>query len=118
MTTFETTRGTVFARAVEAIPSIGREGHWGKGGGYRPKVSYVYVVDGVTYTADRWSYAIDGLKRAVAEQCWRICPTRSTSITTPTRMRATCRHTCRGSATRLSLAVWSGAVAALAALLG
>ncbi len=69
MSSFATTRGTVVGREVTAVPAVaGREGRWGKGGGYQPKVTYTYVVDGVAYTSDRWGYATQGLKRSEAEQ--------------------------------------------------
>lgn len=68
MRSFHTTRGTVIGREVAPAPVGGREGRWGRGGGYRPKVTYTYVVDGVEYTSDRWSYAVEGLKHQIAEQ--------------------------------------------------
>lgn len=75
ISSFATTRGTVIDRELAAVPGApGREGHWGKGGGYRPKVTYTYVVDGVAYTSDRWSYAIEGLKRSLAEQVIAAVP--------------------------------------------
>ncbi len=65
---YATTRGSVTGREIASVPGPGsREGRWGRGGGYRPKVTYSYVVDGITYTSDGWSYAIEGLKRSVAE---------------------------------------------------
>jgi hypothetical protein len=33
-----------------------------------PKVTYDYTVNGVSYTSDRSSYALRGLKRSIAEQ--------------------------------------------------
>jgi hypothetical protein len=75
MACFATTRGTVIGREVASVPSTAsREGRWGKGGGYRPKVTYTYAVGGVTYTSDRWSYAIEGLKRSLAEQALAAGP--------------------------------------------
>lgn len=68
MRSFQTTRGRVLAREVAPIPGGNREGRWGKGGGHRPKVTYAYTVDGVSYTSDRWSYAFRGLRRSVVEQ--------------------------------------------------
>ena len=65
---FATTRGTVIARELATLTGGYREGRWGKGGNYRPKVTYTYVVDGVTYTSDRSSYAARGFKQSVAEQ--------------------------------------------------
>src|ERR1700754_4760555 len=69
MRSFRTTRGTVTGREVQAAPGLtSREGRWGKGGGYRPVVTYTYVVDGATYASDRWSHATEGLKRSGAEE--------------------------------------------------
>jgi hypothetical protein len=68
MRSFQTTRGRVVAREVAAVPGGNREGRWGKGGGYRPKVTYAYTVDGVSYTSDRSTYAFRGLKKSIAEQ--------------------------------------------------
>jgi hypothetical protein len=66
---FETTRGRVIAREVAVVPSADtREGHWGKGGGYWPKATYVYEVGGQSYTSDRLRYGWQGLKQSVAEQ--------------------------------------------------
>jgi hypothetical protein len=75
MSSFATTRGKVIDRELVAVPGASsREGRWGKGGGYRPKVTYAYVVEGVAYTSDRWSYAIEGLKRSVAEEALAALP--------------------------------------------
>jgi hypothetical protein len=68
MQSFATTRGHVTAREVVMIAGLGREGRWGQGGNYRPKVTYDYTVDGVAYTSDRTSYANRGLRRSLAEQ--------------------------------------------------
>jgi Protein of unknown function (DUF3592) len=68
MRSFQMTRGRVVAREVAVVSGGRREGRWGKGGGYRPKVTYAYTVDGVSYTSDRSSYAFRGLKESVAEQ--------------------------------------------------
>ena len=68
MPSFVTTRGRVTAREVVAIAGLDREGRWGQGGNYRPKVTYDYTVDGVAYTSDRVSYAHRGLRRSLAEQ--------------------------------------------------
>jgi uncharacterized protein DUF3592 len=68
MRSFRTTRGRVVAREVVIVPGAGREGRWGKGGRYRPKVTYTYAVGGVSYTSDRTSYALRGLRQGVAEQ--------------------------------------------------
>jgi hypothetical protein len=75
MDVYRTARGTVISREVAVAPGMtSREGRWGKGGGYRPVVTYTYSVDGLTYTADRWSYAIDGLKHSVAEEAVAAVP--------------------------------------------
>jgi hypothetical protein len=68
MRSFATTRGTVIARSVVAIPGGSREGRFGRGGGYRPQATYRYEVDGVSHTSDRWGYAFRGLKHSLAEQ--------------------------------------------------
>jgi uncharacterized protein DUF3592 len=68
MRSYETTRGRVTSREVVVIAGLDREGRWGQGGNYRPKVTYDYTVGGVAYTSDRTSYAHRGLKRSVAEQ--------------------------------------------------
>jgi len=75
MRSFETTRGTVTGREVGLSPgATKREALWGKGGSYRPVVTYTYVVDGVTYTSDRWRYVTEGLKRRVAEEVIAAVP--------------------------------------------
>jgi hypothetical protein len=52
MRSFATTRGTVLARELAVMPGGDtREGRYGRGGGYRPKVTYAYTVDGVGYTS-------------------------------------------------------------------
>ncbi len=68
MRSFVTTRGRVTAREVAMIAGLSREGRWGQGGNYRPKVTYDYTVDGVAYTSDRTTYAHRGLRRSLAEQ--------------------------------------------------
>jgi hypothetical protein len=68
MRSFATTRGRVTAREVVKISGLSREGKWGQGGTYRPKVTYDYTVDAVTYTSDRTSYSHRGLRRSLAEQ--------------------------------------------------
>lgn len=75
MASFATTRGKVIHRELAAVPAAaGREGRWGKGGGYQPKVTYTYTVDGIAYTSDKWSYAAEGLKRSLAEQALAAVP--------------------------------------------
>ena len=68
MNSFQTTRGTVLARELATLSGGHREGRWGRGGNYRPKVTYGYAVDGVSYTSDRSSYAHRGFRRSIAEQ--------------------------------------------------
>jgi hypothetical protein len=68
MRSFQTTRGRVVAKELARVPGLSREGRWGKGGNYRPKVTYAYTVGGVAYTSDRSSYATRGLRQSVAEQ--------------------------------------------------
>jgi Protein of unknown function (DUF3592) len=74
MRSYRTTSGTVISREVAASGMTGREGRWGRGGGYQPVVTYTYSVDGTTYTADRWSYATDGLKQSVAQEAVAAVP--------------------------------------------
>jgi Protein of unknown function (DUF3592) len=68
MRSFATTRGHVTAREVVMMTGLSREGRWGQGGNYRPKVTYDYTVDGVAYTSDRTTYAHRGLRRSLAER--------------------------------------------------
>jgi hypothetical protein len=68
MRNYETTRGRVTERELATVAGDTREGRWGKGGGYRPKVTYVFSVDGVEHTSDKTTYAHRGLKKALAEQ--------------------------------------------------
>ena len=68
MRSYATTRGRVTGREVVMMAGLSREGKWGQGGNYRPKVTYDYTVDGVSYTSDRTTYAHRGLRRSVAEQ--------------------------------------------------
>jgi hypothetical protein len=68
MRAFQTTRGRILKRGVAAIPGGTREGRYGKGGGYRPAVTYAYRVGGVEYTSDKLSYAFSGLRRELAQQ--------------------------------------------------
>jgi hypothetical protein len=68
MRAFRTTRGAVVARELLEVPGDNREGRWGSGGGFAPKPTYTYSVDGVAHRSDRYSYAMTGLKRSVAEQ--------------------------------------------------
>jgi hypothetical protein len=70
MRSFAVTRGTVIARDVQIISTLGGPpaARWGKGGGYAPKVTYTYEVGGVAFTSDRWTYAQRGLRESLARQ--------------------------------------------------
>lgn len=65
MRSYSTTRGRVVKREL-ARTSGGPEGKFGKGGNYRPQVTYTYVVDGVEHSSDRLSYAHRGLRESLA----------------------------------------------------
>lgn len=66
---FRAVPGQILSREVGTVPSGDTTtGRWGKGGGYTPKVTYRYVVDGRTLESDRIGFAIEGLKREIAEQ--------------------------------------------------
>ena len=68
MRTFATARGTVLEKRAIPLPSGDTTtGRWGKGGGYHPYVKYRYEVDGRTYTHDKVSYALHGLKQELVE---------------------------------------------------
>jgi hypothetical protein len=45
MGAFATTPGTVIARELATLTGGEREGRWGKGGSYRPQVTYTYEVE-------------------------------------------------------------------------
>jgi hypothetical protein len=64
---YAATRGRVVKREL-ARTGHDNEGRFGKGGNYRPRVTYVFTVDGVEHTSDKLSYAHRGLKRAIAEE--------------------------------------------------
>jgi hypothetical protein len=68
MRSFQTTRGRVVGREVAVVPGAGHEGRWGRGGRYRPKVTYEYTVGGVSYTSDRTSHVLRGLRESLVEQ--------------------------------------------------
>jgi hypothetical protein len=74
MRSFQTTRGRVFKRELATVAGDTREGVWGKGGGYRPAVTYVYTVEGVEHTSDKVSYAHRGLRKSLAEQALAAIP--------------------------------------------
>lgn len=66
---FVSTRATVIDRAVVALPGRGaREGVFGEGGGYAPKVTYRFTVDGQHHTSDKLGYAQRGYKKQLAER--------------------------------------------------
>jgi hypothetical protein len=68
MRDYETARGRVIKRELATVAGGTREGRYGKGGGYRPKLTYVFAVDGVEHTSDKTTYAHRGLKQELAEQ--------------------------------------------------
>jgi hypothetical protein len=68
MRSYRSTPGRVLTREVVAVRGDTREGVWGRGGGYAPKITYQYSVAGRELTGDRVSYALRGLKRSIAEQ--------------------------------------------------
>jgi hypothetical protein len=74
MRSYATTRGRVVERDLAVIGGDTREGRWGKGGGYWPKATYVFTVDGVEHTSDKTTYAHRGLRRSLAEQALAAIP--------------------------------------------
>jgi hypothetical protein len=74
MRTYGVTRGRVVKRELALVGGDNREGRWGTGGGYRPKVTYTYEVDGTSYTGDRGSYVHRGLKKRLAEEALAAIP--------------------------------------------
>ena len=85
MRSYETTRGRVIKRELATVAGDTREGVWGKGGGYRPKVTYVFTVDGVEHTSDKVTYAHRGLRKSLAEQALAAIPD---EVDVPLRPRA------------------------------
>jgi hypothetical protein len=73
MRSYATTRGRVLEREL-ARTSGGREGRFGKGGNYRPQVTYAYRVDGVEHTSDKVSYAHRGVRESIALEQLRAIP--------------------------------------------
>lgn len=66
---YRSARGSVIARDVVAIPGGDtREAAFGEGGGYTPKLTYRFTVEGREYTSDRLGYATRGFKHAVARR--------------------------------------------------
>jgi hypothetical protein len=69
MRSYRTVPGRVVAREVVTVPSGNTTtGAFGEGGGYTPRVTYRYVVDGVEHESSRLALAITGYKHAVAER--------------------------------------------------
>jgi hypothetical protein len=69
MRSFKRVSGRVVAREVAVVPSGDTTtGRWGEGGGYTPRVSYRYVVDGVEFESSKIGHRVRGYKRAVAER--------------------------------------------------
>ena len=120
MRSYRTVEGQVIGREVAVIPGgAGGEGRWGSGGRYSPKITYSYVVDGVTHTCDRWSYAGNGRKLSVAEAELAAVPDMVTVFYDPDDPGQAYLHTHTpriGYALLVGGAV--GVVAALVALLG
>ena len=117
MRSYQTTRGTVVGRELAAMPLDTREGRWGKGGGYRPKVTYVYTVGGVSYTCDRWSYAGAGLRRDLAQKTLDAVPDQVDVYYDPGAPQEACLHIqSPGGGYLLLVGGALGMLAALAAL--
>jgi hypothetical protein len=115
MRSYRTVVGDVVGREVAVVPgNAGGEGSWGSGGRYSPKVTYSYVVDGVGYTSDRWSYAGNGLKHSVAEQQLAAVPDQVTVFYDPNAPAQAYLHTHTPRVGYVLLV--GGAIAALAAL--
>jgi len=75
MRSYGTTRGTVIGKEPAKVPSGDTTtGRWGKGGGYHPRVTYTYTVAGMSYTNDKVTFAIRGLKRELVEQELAVWP--------------------------------------------
>jgi uncharacterized protein DUF3592 len=69
MRAFAVTRGTVLEKRPIPMPDGDTTtGRWGKGGGYQPYVKYAYEVEGRSYTHDKVSYALQGLKSEIVQQ--------------------------------------------------
>ena len=83
MRTYETTRGRVFERELATVAGDTREGVWGKGGGYRPKVTYVFTVDGVEHRPTRSPTRIADCANRWPSRRWPRSRTRSTCIYDP-----------------------------------
>ena len=69
MRSYRSVPGRVVAREITIVPTGDtREGVWGDGGGYTPKVTYRYLVEGVELESNKIGFSIGGYKRAVAER--------------------------------------------------
>ena len=55
-------------RELATVGTSQQEARWGQGGGWRPKVTYTYSVQGVSYTSDKSTYAHRGLRKSLAEK--------------------------------------------------
>lgn len=73
MRSFERVAGRVIDRQVVLVGDA-TEGRTGEGGGYTPRVTYRYVVNGAEFTADRTGFAVSTVKRAVAERQLALIP--------------------------------------------
>ena len=66
---FATTRGRITGREVyDDINFSNVEPKYGAGGGYTPKFTYTYTVDGKTFTGDKLAYTTRGYKKSIVEQ--------------------------------------------------
>ncbi len=69
MRSYKSVPGTVVSREVTTAPGGDTTtGHWGEGGGYTPRVTYTYVVDGTEFRANQLARGVRGYKRAIAER--------------------------------------------------
>jgi hypothetical protein len=69
MRSYRSVPGKVIAREVTIVPTGDtREGVWGEGGGYTPKVTYRYFVDGVEFESSKIGFSVGGYKRVIAER--------------------------------------------------
>jgi hypothetical protein len=74
MRSYGTVRGRVIKRELGIMSAGTREGRWGKGGGYWPKATYVFAVDGVEHTSSLTTYAHRGLRQSLAQQALAAIP--------------------------------------------
>lgn len=73
MRSFKRAPGRVVDRQVVLVGDA-TEGRTGDGGGYAPRVTYRYVVDGTEHRADRLAFAVSPVKKAVAERRVAMIP--------------------------------------------